>query len=215
MRSHASLQKGCLNLGSASTLEGLWKAGPGSVIGVPLKFMSFFFLIKSILLLWFAFVYGVCVRAHNSVLWSHFSLSCLHGGEHGFTNTLHPSPTPHTHFSLSYRRKDPTDLPRAPGVLGAATAARLCAASMGPAPALHTYATAHTWTCCSEASTGHTCQGSTPHLSCKGVLLLGRARWRALRTPGRVSCAVFLSCFVFPTSPAPWGLGRMRPQLSL
>lgn len=62
----------------------------------------------------------------------------------------------------------------------------------GPTPAPHTYTTVHTSPCYSEASTG---QGSSLHLSYKGVLLLAGTCFRG-PAHTRLSCAVFLSCFV-------------------
>lgn len=116
-----------------------------------------------------------------------FSLPCLHGEHACKCSPLNP------HFALSFKKKGPTDHP---GEHLESLVQLQPHASVqpprGPTPALHAYTTAHTSPCYSEASTG---QGSSPHLSYKGVLLLAGTCFRG-PAHTRLSCAVFLSCFV-------------------
>ena len=180
----------CVKNASSWPSEGLWKAGPSSVTGTPLKLMPFFILLYD--------YYGVhlcmvclcmpwCMyRGQRTALWSLISLPCLHS-EHVYMFPRPPIPA-----SLS-------PLKRTPQITQGSTwsrsaAAPLCTASTGPTPALHTDATAHTSPCYFAAITGHTRQGSTPHLSYEAVLLLARACSR-VHTAGRAAL-FFFPCFV-------------------
>lgn len=157
------------------------------------------------------YIYSVCVPwcmhgGQRTALWSLFSLSCLHTSM--FANILPLILL----LSLSFKKKGPTDHPgeHLKSLVQLHTSVQ---PPWRPTPALHTYTTAHTSPCYSEASTGHTCKGSTQHLPYKGVLLSEPGPASGPCTQAELCCFSFLHCF--STSLAPWGLGRMRPQLSL
>lgn len=161
-------------------------------------------------------LYMVCVCVHAMVhVWRakdssvESLLSFLPAHEH----VCKCSPPTILLLSLSFKKKGPTDHPgeHLKSLVQLHTSVQ---PPWGPTPALHTYTTAHTSPCYSEASTGHTCKGSTPHLSYKGVLLSepGPASGPCTHQ-AELCCFSFLHCF--SASLAPWGLGRMRPQLSL